>query len=153
MTVVLWGILATANCAPLFDLTNNTGLANLFANGGTDFLDIDGQGLNLNIQGSLLLGTVDLISLNGTGVLRVTSGKRSAVKAEYDLTLTFSRAVAGFYFGTKGTTNQEEFQLDLTPNGSGLWIDSILLTSSAYASNSGLNTPVFSAAVPVEGRP
>lgn len=145
--------LGTTHGALLFDLSSNTGLSNLFSGSGTDFLNIDGNGLNLNIKGTLTLGTVDTITLNGPYVLRVASGKRSAVKVEYDLALTFSAAVADFYFGTKGTTNQEDFTLDLTPNGAGTWNSFVPYPGSTFASTSGLNTPIFKATGPNGGSP
>lgn len=145
--------LGTTQGALLFDLSNNTGLSNLFTGAGTDFINIDGNGLNLNIKGTLTLGNIDSVSLNGSYVLRVASGKRAAIKVDYDLALTFSSSVADFYFGTKGTTNQESFTLDLNPNGAGTWSGFVPYPGSTFASTSGIGTPVFMAEGPNGGNP
>jgi hypothetical protein len=143
-----------SNAAIIFDLSTNTGIDNLFTASGTDFLNIDGNGLNLNIKGTLNVGTANLLSLPSPNVLRIVSGKRSAVKVDYDLALTFSSAVSDFYFGTKDTSNQESFLLDLAPNpAGGVWSQNIPYPGSAYGSTSGIGTPVFTAVGPNSGSP
>lgn len=157
MTRLLLLLIGAAGCAPaasIFNLASNTGLNSLFTAAGTDFLNIDGNGLNLNIRGTVNLGGIDSVTLPTNSVLRIGSGKRSAIKVDYELVLTFSRGVSDFYFGTGSTTNQETFTLGLAPNAGGaIWSQNLLYPGSSYSSATGIGTDTFTATGPNGGNP